>query len=622
MKFKYLFCTIGLLALFVSFVPVNDANALVKTAVPPADMFQLPWLQGEAWIALDGFDNGTKRSEESPHNYLKGGAVDFTPNKDVKIGDDTSNFWVTAAAAGTVVVVSSCHIVINHGNGWLTEYQHLGNIQVVLGEAVYRNQRLGIIHNNDGVQVCPGNTFPYPHLHFTLRPDMRNVTFAGWLLSYIPKQNKTIFSRNGQNIETWSYIPILNAPELQIVLREQITWDIVYTGSLDAYRYERWPFTLTETQSFTLTATPTTNGLVPLLLLLDANGNEIARGTGALNSTQPAGNYFVQVQPDSGEGFYELLLHKIDLPNPTDPYVDTVVTPPTINVGDTALVTVSLGNVPATGYASAEFTCTYNPDLIATSNIITTDLFGTDSAVVIHDPQNGSFIVAMAGTNGQRATTSGVVFTFNVTGLQVGETPIECPARVSTGNGVLTDITSVATTLTILDAAPASVPISASSFPAPAPETYSDPVPAPETYPETSSILLGQVFASKPITVNLYNPDNSLATSVPADANGAFNLTAPAGTYTVVASANGFLNAQGSATLATGETSTKATVNLVAGDIDGNGIIDQFDAMTIGMSYNASTPNAADLNNDGIINILDLEILAKNFRKSGALDWQ
>ena len=615
MKFKHLFRVIGLLALFTIFIPEHNVKAQVVAAIPPVGMFQLPWLQGEAWIALDGFDNGTKRPQESPHNYLNGGAVDFTPNKDVHIGVDTSNFWVTAAAAGTVVVISSCHIVINHGNGWLTEYQHLGNIQVVLGQAVYRNQKLGVIHDNIGVQVCPGNTFPYPHLHFSLRPTMLNVTFAGWLLTYNPLSNITTFSRNGQNIETWSYIPILNAPDLQIVLREQITWDILYDGSIDAYRYERWPFTLTETQSFTLTATPTTDGLVPLLLLLDANGNEISRGIGTINSTQPAGNYFVQVQPDSGQGFYQLLLHKIDVTNPTDPYVDTVVTPPTIHVGETGLVTVSLGNVPATGYASAEFTCTYDPALVATSNIVTTNLFGTDSAIAIHDPQNGSFIVAMAGTNGQRATTSGAVFTFNVTGLQAGQTPIGCTARVSGGDGVLTDITSVATTLTILEAMPASVPISAASFPVPAPEVY------PETAPEISTMLSGQVFASKPATVSLYNPDNSLVASAPVDANGNFSLSAPAGTYTVVASANGFLNAQGTAALTAGETSTKTAVNLLAGDIDGNGVIDQYDALTIGMSYNSSTPDVADLNNDGIINILDLQLLAQNFRKSGALDW-
>jgi murein DD-endopeptidase MepM/ murein hydrolase activator NlpD len=610
-KPKYILRVIGLLALFVSFLPAHSADALVRTAIPPVDMFQLPWQQGEAWIALDGFDDGTKRPETSPHNYLNGGAVDFTPNKDVHIGVDTSNFWVTAAAAGKVVVISSCHIVINHGNGWLTEYQHLGNIQVVLGESVYRNQRLGVIHDNIGVQVCPGNVSPYPHLHFSLRPTMRNVTFAGWLLTYDPLQNKTVFSRNGQNIETWSYIPILNAPELQIVLREQITWDILYDGSVDTYRYERWPFTLTETQSFTLTATPTTSGLVPLLLLLDANGNEIARGTGTLNSTQPAGNYFVQVQPQAGEGFYNLLLQKIDLPEPTDPYVSTTVVPPSIEVGETALVTVSLGNVPPTGYASAEFTCTYNATLVRTSNIIVTNRFGTDSATAINDPQNGSFIVAIAGTNGNRATTSGPVFTFNVTGLQVGQTPIECQARVSSGDGVLSDLIAVNTTLTIVDAAPTSVPISASSF----------PVPAPEVYTVTSPVLTGQVLASKPVTVSLYNPDNSLAASAPVDANGNFSLEAPSGNYTVVAAASGFLNAQGPATLNAEETSTKATVNLLAGDIDGNSVIDQLDAMTIGMSYNMTSPEAADLNNDGVINVLDLQALASNYRASGALDW-
>ena len=64
------------------------------------------------------------------------------------------------------------------------------------------------------------------------------------------------------------------------------------------------------------------------------------------------------------------------------------------------------------------------------------------------------------------------------------------------------------------------------------------------------------------------------------------------------------------------------TVSLPAGDIDGNSVIDQFDALTIGMNYSASTPTAADLNNDGVINVLDLELLAANYRLSGALVWQ
>jgi hypothetical protein len=144
--------------------------------------------------------------------------------------------------------------------------------------------------------------------------------------------------------------------------------------------------------------------------------------------------------------------------------------------------------------------------------------------------------------------------------------------------------------------------------------------------PTTSSngILSGQVFASKPVTINLYNSDGSNAGSVTANADGTFTLAAPAGTYTaVVASANGFLKAQASSVTLTGGVATTLTViTLPAGDIDGNNIIDQFDALTIGMNYNAAEPSIADLNSDGIINVLDLELLAGNYRKTGPVVWQ
>jgi len=120
----------------------------------------------------------------------------------------------------------------------------------------------------------------------------------------------------------------------------------------------------------------------------------------------------------------------------------------------------------------------------------------------------------------------------------------------------------------------------------------------------------------------LYDATNTLTASIPANPDGTFSLTAPAGTYTVVASASGFLSAQGSVTITGGNAATLPTINLLAGDIDNNNVIDQFDAMTIGMNYNTVTPSAADLNNDGIINILDLELLAKNYRMIGPVPWQ
>ena len=106
-----------------------------------------------------------------------------------------------------------------------------------------------------------------------------------------------------------------------------------------------------------------------------------------------------------------------------------------------------------------------------------------------------------------------------------------------------------------------------------------------------------------------------------ANNDGTFSLTAPAGSYTVLATSSGFLSAQGSATI-TGGTDTKPTVTLLAGDIDGNNVIDQFDALTIGMNYNAAAPSAADLNNDGVINVLDLELLAENYRAAGPIAWE
>lgn len=272
-----------------------------------------------------------------------------------------------------------------------------------------------------------------------------------------------------------------------------------------------------------------------------------------------------------------------------------------------ATVNVNLNNIPIGGYTSAEFTCTYNPALMEVSNIAVTNLFGADPVAAINGPQNGAFIIAIAGSNGNRATVSGTAFTFSARGLQAGLAVIECTARVSKGDGTLVNIPSTgAANLTV-----GNVP---TETPTPAPTFTPTPLPAP--------VITGQVLASKLVTIRLYNADNSLATTLIANADGTFNFTAPAGTYTITATADGFLSAQGSVTLTNGLTSTMPIVALFAGDVNNNGIIDQFDAMTIGMGYNTIIPPAADLNNDGTINVLDLELLAQNYRKSGAIAWQ
>jgi hypothetical protein len=207
-------------------------------------------------------------------------------------------------------------------------------------------------------------------------------------------------------------------------------------------------------------------------------------------------------------------------------------------------------------------------------------------------PQSGSFIAAIAGSNGNKATTSGVALTFNVKGLQVGETKIECTGRVSKGDNFAIPLPSSGSLLKV------------------------------QSRPDLSGVLRGQVIASKPVAVEIRKPDNTLVTSIPTYADGTFTLPISPGNYTVNASAKGFLPAQGSVTITDGNTTTLLAIHLLAGDIDGNNVINQLDALTIGMNYGGATPAEADLNNDSIIDFLDLELLAANYRKTGPIAWQ
>jgi len=379
---------------------------------------------------------------------------------------------------------------------------------------------------------------------------------------------------------------------VQIVMRDLTYWDSIYTGYVDSSRYEKWPLNFANSHNFTVTATPTSSGgLSPLILLLDSNNNEIARAVGILTSEQPMGSYYIQIQPETSVGgTYSLTVREVQVPETSS--VSTSLEQSTIEIGSTTTAIVSLNNVPAEGYTSVEFACAYDPAMIEVSNIsANTDLFGADAAVATNGPANGAFIVAIAGSNGNKAVADGAAFTFDVKGLLVGQTSIECRARVSRGNNVLVEIDFTPITLTITDVI-------------------------------LNGTLNGTVLASKLVTVRLLNADQTEAASVTANADGTFSLAAPAGSYVVTASAEGFLGAQGTATLTRAVTSTMPEVSLSAGDIDANGVIDQFDAMTIGMNYNLPIPAAADLNNDANINVLDLELLARNYRQVGPTLWQ
>ena len=72
-----------------------------------------------------------------------------------------------------------------------------------------------------------------------------------------------------------------------VVDRNLNFWDATYIGFVSSSIFEKWHFDFTETHSFIITVTPVTNTgtFVPLLSLQDANGVELAQGTGTLNSS-------------------------------------------------------------------------------------------------------------------------------------------------------------------------------------------------------------------------------------------------------------------------------------------------------------------------------------------------
>lgn len=186
-----------------------------------------------------------------------------------------------------------------------------------------------------------------------------------------------------------------------------------------------------------------------------------------------------------------------------------------------------------------------------------------------------------------------------------------------------------------LTVAPTSTPTSAtvpavtgSPTTTPTPALTGSSTPTITSFPSSTSspsggnaAVVGQVIASKPVIINVYDEAAALVATVTTDPDGRFHLEVPPGTSRIVAVSEGFLSAQTTQTIISGVTRFLPAVTLLAGDIDGNGVINQFDVLTIGMNYNSASPTAADLNDDGLINVLDLESLARNYRKTGPVAW-
>lgn len=95
----------------------------------------------------------------------------------------------------------------------------------------------------------------------------------------------------------------------------------------------------------------------------------------------------------------------------------------------------------------------------------------------------------------------------------------------------------------------------------------------------------------------------------------------PNDTYTMVANSAGFLKATCEGVVHTMDALTElAEVQLLAGDIDDDGVIDITDAVAIGAVFGDPSPPEArlipDLNWDGVVDILDLILMSANYSQT------
>ncbi|MEZ4671670.1 MAG: carboxypeptidase regulatory-like domain-containing protein [Anaerolineae bacterium] len=155
--------------------------------------------------------------------------------------------------------------------------------------------------------------------------------------------------------------------------------------------------------------------------------------------------------------------------------------------------------------------------------------------------------------------------------------------------------------------------------------------PPSNVVPATAAVVTGQIYGqiitplrpdSTGITIMLTLPDGAAQQAV-TDSRGIFSFAnLPSGNYRIDAGAAGYLSSQLVFVLADGQALTLPPVTLIGGDTNADNQIDLSDAALIAANFDVRSATAADLNQDGIVDIRDLTAIGAYFGKSGPVQWQ
>lgn len=315
--------------------------------------------------------------------------------------------------------------------------------------------------------------------------------------------------------------------------------------------------------------------------------------------------------------------------DPNEPAARVDVSPASAGAG--AAVQLSLSVLNVTDLYGIQAQCTTDPKVLLGTTPAGGDIFTRENSIGIDkgfDAASGSWLVAGSRRKPHPAFSgSGVAFRLNYTVQSAGSSAVSCAVIAVNSSGKEMPLKVINTSFNSAQAAPAPIPVEPTPIPPVIPTEPPVVVEPPVQTPPPSALAVVSGAASyqnRPanagITVRLLDAAGSTLAEVITGEGGAYSFTdVPAGVYTIQMIAPGHLLWQRSVTVeAGGQLLDLGQSMLLAGDTNGDGVIDLADAGLIGANFGANVPpapNAADLNADALVDIRDLALVGANFEQ-------